>query len=251
MRNVAINCNDNGRSKHSAFTLLEIVLAMTILALLAGALYSISTAAIESTKEALIEQFTMRRLEGFLHLTRDALLNLPANGSIYLNTDNASNNNGVPDLYFQNATGLFGFASLAGGTLILSPRAANDKTRSFSILRVPKNIQGSELATLYEGDTWVTLLPKIKRPHWSFFKNGTWSDEWPQGAGRPQLVRLEMEVVGMRSMVEAIFYVPALVKNSFSSFMPIRPPNVTNSNSQSDPKFNKAPAPAGLKMPAR
>lgn len=235
----------------NGFTLLEVVLAMTILALLAGALYSISTAAIESTKEALVTQFTMRRLEGFLHLTRNAFLSLPANGTIYLNTDNAANNNGVPDLYFQNAIGLFGLASLAGGTLILSPRSANDGTRSFSILRIPKNVRGSDLATLYQGDTWVTLLPKIKKPHWSFFKNGTWSDEWPQGAGRPQLVRLEMEVVGIGSMVEAIFYVPALVKNSFSSFTPITPPNVTNPNPQSDSRSNKASTSAGPNMPVR
>lgn len=206
--------------KNSAFTLLEIVLAMTILALLAGAVYSISTAAIESTKEALIEQFTLRRLEGFLHLTRQAFLNLPANGSIYLNTDNASTNDGVPDLYFQNATGLFGLASLAGGRLLLSSRSANDGTRSFAILRVAKNVQGSDLATAYQSDNWVTLLPKIKNPRWSFFKDGAWFYEWPQGAGRPQLARLQIDLIGMNNRIEAIFYIPPIVKNSFSSFTP-------------------------------
>jgi general secretion pathway protein J len=228
--------------KQNGFTLLEIVLAMTILALLAGAIYAISTAAIETTKEALVEQFTLRRLEGFLHITRDAFLNLPANGALYLDTSNSSNNGGLPDLYFQNATGLFGLASLAGGTLILSARPSNDGTRVFSILRLPKNVQASDLNNFYQSDSWISLLPRIKKPHWSFFKNGEWLDEWPQGTGRPQLVRLQMEVVGVKNTIESIFYVPVLVKNSFSTFTPNNP-NTPNPSPSPAPSPNMPPGP--------
>lgn len=198
--------------KTSAFTLLEVILAMAIMVLLAGAIYSISSAAIESTKETIVEQFTMRRLAGFLQITRTAFLNLPADGTVFLSNDS---NNTIPDLNFENATGLFGIASLGGGILTLSAQPSSDGTRTFSMLRIPKNVEGSDLDHFYQNASWVKLLPKVQKPHWSFFRKGEWVDEWPRGSGRPQLVRLEMEIVGIKDPIESIFYVPAIAKVAF------------------------------------
>jgi prepilin-type N-terminal cleavage/methylation domain-containing protein len=196
-------------SKTAGFTLLEVILAMAIMLLLAGAIYSISTASIESTKETIVEQFTMRRLAGFIQITRNAFLNLPTNGAIYLSNDS---NNSIPDLNFENAAGLFGIASLGGGTLTLSAQPSSDGTRTFSILRIPKNIQGNDLNRFYEHAHWVKLLPKVQKPHWSFFNKGEWVDEWPRGTGRPQLVRLEMEVAGIHEPLQTIFYLPPITR---------------------------------------
>ena len=195
------------RKQSRGFTILEVVLAMAVLALLAGSIYAISMAAVQATHETVEEQLTVRRLEGFLRVTRDAFLNLPVNGTVYLTP---SNDNGILDLNFYKATGLFGLPSLGGGTLVLSARARNDGTRTFSILRLPPNVQGSDRDHFYDDEHWINLLPKVTKPHWSFFLNGNWTDEWPQGAGRPQLVRLQMEVVGLHDPVIAIFYVPPI-----------------------------------------
>ena len=194
----------------SAFTLLEVVLAMMLLGLLAGAIYSLSTASISVARETVEEQLMVRRLEGFLTITRNAFLNLPAHGKVILNSENSSTS--IPDLNFENAAGIFGLPSLAGGTLVLSARPRSDGTRTFSILRLPKDVQGADRDRYYEGDHWIPLLPKVQKPHWSFFRNGDWLDEWPSGAGRPQLVRLQMEVAGMKNLVESIFYIPPVGK---------------------------------------
>lgn len=190
-----------------AFTILEIILAMGVLALLSGAIYGISMAAMQATHETLNEEVTIRRLEGFLRITRDAFLNLPANGSVYLDT---SSGNNIPDLCFEKGSSLFGIPSLAGGTLILSARARPDGTRTLSVLRLPKNVQGTDRDRLYQQGNWITLLPKVIKPHWSFFRNGEWLDEWPQGAGRPQLARLEMNLSSLHDPIVAIFYLPPL-----------------------------------------
>lgn len=219
--------------RNAGFTLLEVILAMGIMMLLAGAIYSISSAAIESTKETIVEQFTMRRLAGFLKITRNAFLNLPANGALFLSSDS---NNTIPDLCFENATGLFGIASLGGGTLTLSAQPSSDGTRTFSILRIPKNLQGSELSHYYEHASWVKLLPKVQKPHWSFFYKNDWVDEWPRGSGRPQLVRLEMEVAGIAEPLETIFYVPAIAKTFIIPVHFIPPPN--NNSSQNSTNNN-------------
>ena len=78
-----------------AFTILEVIISMAVLALLTGAIYAISMAAMQAPQETLEEQLTIRRLEGFLRITRDAFLNLPAKGSVYL--DSSSNNAGKVD----------------------------------------------------------------------------------------------------------------------------------------------------------
>lgn len=193
--------------KNKAFTILEVILAMAVLALLTGAIYAISMAAMQATQETLEEQLTIRRLEGFLRITRDAFLNLPANGSVYLDS---SSNNGTPDLFFDNANSLFGIPSLGGGILVLSARPKPDGTRSFSILRIPKNVQGNDRDRLYQEGHWTSLLPKAIKPHWSFFSDGQWLDEWPQGAGRPQLVRLEMNFRAFHDPIVATFYLPPI-----------------------------------------
>ncbi|HLB33549.1 MAG: hypothetical protein A3F67_06045 [Verrucomicrobia bacterium RIFCSPHIGHO2_12_FULL_41_10] len=200
-------------SRKAAFTLLEIVLAMTIFGLLAGAIYTLSTASIHVTREILDEQLTVRRLEGFLTITRNAFLNLPAHGTISLSTE--GNETAIPDLNFEHAASLFGLPSLGGGTLVLSARARNDGTRTFSILLLPKNLQGEDRDRYYQGEHWIPLLPKVNKPHWSFFRNGEWLEEWPQGTGRPQLARLQMEVLGINHSVDAIFYIPPIGKTIF------------------------------------
>ncbi len=193
--------------KNKAFTILEVIISMAVLALLTGAIYAISMAAMQATQETLEEQLTIRRLEGFLRITRDAFLNLPANGSVYLDS---SSNNGTPDLFFDNANSLFGIPSLGGGILVLSARAKPDGTRSFSILRLPKNVQGNDRDRLYQEGHWTSLLPKVTKPHWSFFYNDQWLDEWPQGSGRPLLVRLEMNLRAFHDPIVSIFYLPPL-----------------------------------------
>lgn len=229
--------------KNQGFTLLEIMLSMTVLALLAGAIYAISAAAIGSTRETLVEQLTVRRVNGFLEITRDAFLNLPANGNISLNPPSPSSSNGVPDLNFENATDVFGIPSLGGGTLVLSALARNDGTRTFSILRLPKNVQGSDRDHFYEDEHWVKLLPKVTKPHWSFFRDGTWLDEWAYGSGRPQLVRLQMEVEGINNPIEAIFYIPRLASARFNSMSNILPINMSPQNTSPEGSPTNAPSP--------
>ncbi len=60
------------KRNRSGFTLFELIMALMILGLLSGAVYSISTAALETTKAVISEQAGSRRLEAFFKVTRDA-----------------------------------------------------------------------------------------------------------------------------------------------------------------------------------
>ena len=61
-----------------AFTLIEVVVSMGILALLAASVYAIVRSAINASQAAMDQQLQLRRVDAFLRVTRDAFLNLPA-----------------------------------------------------------------------------------------------------------------------------------------------------------------------------
>ena len=199
------------RASNKGFTLFEVILALMILGLLSGAVYSITAAALESTKATLTEQAASRRLEAFVRITRDAFLNLPADAKLFLRFGKASSGAPVPELVFSETTGTFGVSSLGGGSLILSARPRADGTRVFSILRVPADLQGIDYDRLMDQGAWIPLLPGVEKVSWLFWQQGEWVEEWPEGSTRPESVRLRFEYIDLPgSLIDLQFWIPPL-----------------------------------------
>jgi len=192
-----------------AFTLFEVILSLMILALLTGAVYSITSAATETSRATMEEQVAVRRIEAFLKVTRDAFLNLPHEGKVHLQFSKSPTGAPIPEIVFEETAGLFGIPSLGGGSLILAARPRADGSRTMSILRVPKDVQGIELEDLKAGNSWIPLLPRVEMVKWSFFANGEWKDEWLPESGRPLSARLQMDYLDMAgSKIDSQFWIP-------------------------------------------
>jgi hypothetical protein len=155
------------------------------------------------------EQLTLRRLDAFLRVTRDAFLNLPATGTVTLESGKSQGGEPEQRLVLGRAQGIFGLPSLAGGSLVLSSRPKADGTRTITLLRIPANASDREREQALAAPG-IPLLPKVRKPRWSFFQEGNWKEEWPAGNPRPSLVRLQMEVDELPDGVESIFYLPTL-----------------------------------------
>ena len=216
----------NGTS--SAFTLFEVILALAILGILTGAVYSVSSAAIEASKATLAERSSSRRLEAFLSVTRNAFLTLPRDGRVQLRFAHSPSGAPVPEVIFEQASGVFGIPSLGGGSLILSARPMADGSRTMAMLRIPKDTQGIQLQSLTSHGAWIPLLPHIERVKWSFLSNGQWREEWPPESGRPMVVRLQMEFLDMPgSKIDARFWLPPLVASMPTASAPAASPSPT------------------------
>jgi len=198
-------------SEFAGFTLFEVILALMILGMLTGAVYSITSAATEASRATMEEQSSVRRVEAFLKVTRDAFLNLPREGRVQLEFSKSASGAPVPEVIFEEAPGVFGVPSLGGGSLILAARPRADGSRTMSLLLVPRDPGIGELDRLKAGNGWIPLLPRVEKVKWSFFANGEWKDEWPRENGRPLTVRLEMEYLDMGgSKIDVQFWIPPL-----------------------------------------
>ena len=205
----------NSRSplKQSGFTLFEVILALMILGLISGAVYSISSASLEATKAVLSGQAGVRRLEAFLHVTRDAFLNLPAEGKVFLRMSKSNTGAPVPELVFQEASGVFGVSTLGTGSLVLAARPKADGSRTFSMLVVPGTLSDMERDRYMSQGAWISLLPKVERVVWNFYSAGEWKEEWPEGSPRPESVRLQFEYLEMPgSLIDIQFWIPQLAQ---------------------------------------
>jgi prepilin-type N-terminal cleavage/methylation domain-containing protein len=199
------------RPRAAGFTLFEVIMALMIIGLISGAVYSISTAALETTRTVQAEQTSARRLEAFLRIVRDTFQNLPAEARVFLQMGKSMGGAPVPEMVFAETSGAFGISSLGGGSAILAARPRPDGTRVFSILRIPAGTEGAELDRLLSQGAWMPLLPGVEKVAWSFYNAGEWVEEWPEGQGRPVLVRLEFDYIEMPgARVNAEFWIPPL-----------------------------------------
>jgi hypothetical protein len=153
------------------------------------------------------QQLVLRRLDAFLRVTRDALLNLPGQGTVSLEIGKGKGGEAEPRLILGKVQGLFGMPSLGGASLMLAAKARSDGTRTICMVRIPTRLSDREMEAALNAPG-VPLLPKVRKPHWSFFQGTEWKEEWPNGSPRPQLVRLQLEIDELPDPIEAIFYVP-------------------------------------------
>ena len=219
----------------TGFTLLEVVISMMILALLAGAVYAVVSASITASQTAMSQQLTLRRLDAFLRVTREAFLNLPAEGTITLQIGHSQSGSAEQDLVIGKPQQIFGLPSLAGGELVLAARPRPDGTRTITLLKIPANATERERTEALAAKG-VPLLPHLRKPHWTFKftpQDQDWQEELPSGSAKPILVRLQTEIDELPNPVEAIFYLPPVI--------PV--PAETSTNGGGTNSTNSTPAP--------
>ncbi len=225
-------------------TLLEVVVGLTILALMSGAIYAVVAGSIESTATLGQLQTEDRRTEAFVERCRVALANLPAGATVELKLLESEplrqelTLRGVPRAF------AWGYREAwEAGTVTLAPiRWPEEKLRRSVTKHDPrgrteppnerfalamstpdffmvdeqgeprpesplKSRQGTpDLLPDQQGRFWFELLPEVDRVEWRFWDPAKklWVDQAP--AGRPPLVELLLFLPGRTTTpVRAVF----------------------------------------------
>lgn len=232
-----------GRGRRGrGLTLLEVVVGLAILGLMAGAIYAIVSGSVESTAALALTQTEDRRVETFLHRTRQALSHLPAGATVELKLLEGDPLRqelilrGVPDAYLWGPDPRWEKPDIT-----LSPRPwdlqrkapvppAQGRGQSLPpaeryalCLSVPdffrttedgepvpesplQSRQGNQfLKPDLQGRFWLELLPEVDRVEWRFYDPAKklWLELSPPA--RPPLIELKLFLPGRHSAVRAVF----------------------------------------------
>jgi prepilin-type N-terminal cleavage/methylation domain-containing protein len=228
--------------RRRGLTLLEVVVALAILALISGAIYGIVGGAVESTATLAMIQSEDRRVETFLHRTRATFAHLPAGATLELKVLESEPLRqelilrGVSDAFVWGEHGWWDKP-----VVTLAPvRWPDDRppppsraemrgkgtpvTQRFSFaMSVPdfyrtdpdgeplpespmRSRQGHQLVQPdTQGRFWLDLLPEVDRVEWRFYDPGkkVWVEQ--QAPGRPPLIELRLLVPGRKLPLRAVF----------------------------------------------
>ena len=219
------------RHIQGGFTLLEVIISMIILAILSTAVYAIVSAALSASQTTMAQQLILRRLDAFERVTREAFLNLPAEGGVTLEIGHSSGGSAEQDLVISKPQEIFGLPSLAGGSLVLAARAKSDGSRTMTLFTIPANATDRERKDAFKAPG-TPLLPHLLKPRWTFKtspQDEEWKEELPVGSAKPILIRFQTEIDELPHPVESIFYLPAIVAAPANSSTNSGGTNATNS----------------------
>ncbi len=225
-------------------TLLEVVVGLAILGLMAGAIYGIVSGSVASAADLSLIQTEDRRVETFLHRTRQALAHLPTGATLelkVLQNDPLRQEfilRNVPEAYIWGPQPRW-----QSPTLTLSPRSWDDSPPATppppSSLRGPsappppqrlalslsvadfyrtdpqglplpesplQSRQGHQfLKPDTEGRFWLPLLPEVDRVEWRFYDPAKKLWLEVHPAARPPLVELLLFLPGRLIPLRAVF----------------------------------------------
>ena len=226
----------------AALTLLEVVVGLTILALISGAIHAIVSGSVEATATLAQLEAENRRVETFLHRCRDAFAHLPSGATVELRLIESEpmrqelTFRGVPEAF---AWGEHSWWDKSVVTLAPEPwpdeklervgrfdprgKAPLPAKRFAFSMTVPdffktnekgepdplspiKSRQGHQLLLPdKQGRFWFELLPEIERIEWRSWDPGKkiWLDQHP--AARPPMIELRLALPGRQMPLRAIF----------------------------------------------
>jgi hypothetical protein len=226
-----------GQSKPVAggFSLFEIAVALTILGLIAGAIFSILWQAGDAATE--IRELDRRdeEVSRFLALLRDSIEHLPQDGTLEMipAEETAS---GYPELKIGNSATAFTFGEIVGSAeeVVISLRPGTgttpegEPTFDLAISRpdfAPEDTEGSGMALRVSGDDflqtdeegryWLPLLTAVTAASWNFWDEDqqTWLEEWTEDSQMPPLLAFSFDDSFRPVPLRVVFEVPEQVSN--------------------------------------
>lgn len=199
------------------FTLIEMVLALTIFVLLIAGIFAIANSSIELSSDLAYAQERALMRQNLIEFLRKSFRSLPGDTELELRVQNVGGTY-LPTLVvyaggsaFSPGPALPPEASLEvyveerpGGYLRVGVRALDaEQTFAARQNRPVKVARGSE----------IPLLDNVGRFEWRFYNGRTnqWENYWKLGQGRPLFAELSL-VLDDRREVRAVFWIPPIVR---------------------------------------
>ena len=260
------NRGRKNRNRCAAFSLFEIVVAMAILGIISGAVFSILWQAGDTAAE--IRELDQRdeEVSRFLALLRESIENLPPDGTLSMKPAEEAAS-GYPELVIGNSATGFTFGEIVGSSeeTVISLRPGKvspegEPTFDLAISRsdfVPEDTDGSGmvfgageddfLQSDDEGRYWLPLLSGITAASWNFWdeKQKVWIDEWTDDEKMPVLLAFSFDDRYRPVPLRVVFEVPEQASNPSSGETTQTTTPATSSTSTVQPSGGTKGQPGG------
>ena len=240
------------------FSLLEVVIAMTILAMISTTLFALIRSAVKGGADIQRVQRENDQLSRFLELCRQTFQTMPASAQFKL-TALGQTSDSSQELEISGVPFCFGFGtnpiSYEATTITLRPDLAKPMTEdnvpryNLAISRkdiIPTNAdnQGAigqttsdSLAADEQGRFWMPVLPGVVLMKWRFFKDSTdeWLEEWSDSKW-PELIELQLQMEGRAVPLRLVWATPEMMLRSPTRSAPASSSSSSSSKSGTPPR---------------
>ena len=259
---------------HHAFTLIEVVIGLTILTMITGTLFAIVKGSVRGAADIERVQRENDSINRLIELFRQTFQTMPGTATLTLTITEQSEPL-MQELTISNSPHCFGFGtsptsykdSIIGLRLDTEQSTSTETDAPRYNLSVSRedlipSTDDSQLAIRQdansltapddEGRFWMPLLPAVTALSWRFYKQSddTWETEWSDSKW-PDLIEMTLAMDGRTQPLRAVFGVPVLslrAASGRSSSAPTTPPaggGTTAPAGGGSPGGGNAPAPGG------
>lgn len=192
-------------ARRAAFTLLEVMLALSILALMAGGISTMMHATMQATAEVSTLQDRFRKSEALGEFFRKGLANLPPQARVTLGARQEGNST-IRELRVEDAPNIWTWGRSANHSgpiaLVLTPGA--DGLFSLTLARLIQNPNAADTAA-----ELVRLTRDLRFMEFAVMDaGGQWLSDWYR-ADLPLLIRARWQFQGEDNATERFFDLPA------------------------------------------
>lgn len=215
-----------------AFTLIEVIIGLTILAMITGTLFAIIKGAVSGAADIERVQRETDSINRFVELCRMVFQTLPGSATLALKIVDQTDPP-MQELTITGAPHAFGFGTSPTSykETILTARSDTDQPASVDT-NAPRYIISISRADLIpqtdsnqissqsvnsvtapddQGRYWMPLLSGVASMSWKFYKlsDDSWVDEW-SSTKWPDLIELDLTMEGHTQPLRCVFSVPVL-----------------------------------------
>ncbi len=180
------------RNVSSAFTLLEIMFAVVILAMMSVAIYRFVQSNLTALRVSALVNATDARYSGFESLLATQWQSLPAGAGALLGEPFKLNERPRDEITWVSSAGPGLLTRYAAGeyrvSMRLRPVAKDSEKMEIGLARRPK----TDEANAADRESWIPLLPDVQSLQIRYFdpRLNTWVDRWTDTVTLPRLVKV-------------------------------------------------------------
>ncbi len=255
------------KKSRTAFTLIEVVVALTILAMITGTLFAIIQGSVRAATQIERLQRENDSINRLLDVLRKSFTTLPSTATLTLTSAQESATR-QQELLITGAPNTLGFGpkpiSYSATTLSLRPdlQGRADETGNplynLSLSRddlIPQTNENSMalgveldgvLAQDEQGRHWMPLLPDVSTLLWRFYRQSddTWYEDWSRSEW-PDLIEIQLVMRDRVTPLRMVFGVPTIALSPGRSSSPTSSSPTASPASTSSGGSTTGPTPQG------